>query len=129
VGKARGERRQACRSSVRVEPAPIFRIGTVAAETPSRLRLVRGRADAEPSPLAQPEVRVRCALCGLRERIETRQRRPLSASVTGVVTCHQLDCGHAWHRTIANVGGIFPGLVRNATFIPCDCRDAAPEGR
>ena len=128
MGKARGERRQACRSSVRVEPAPIFRIGTVAAETPSRLRLVRGRADAEPSPLGQSEVRVRCALCGPRERIETR-RTPLSDGVTGVITCHQLDCGHAWHRTIASVGGIFPGLVRNATFIPCDCRDATPEGR
>jgi hypothetical protein len=44
--------------------------------------------------------------------------------VAGVITCHQLECGHAWHRTIAYVGGIFPGLARNATFAPCDCPDA-----
>ena len=118
--KNRGERPQACRVRVPLEPAPIFRI-----DGPG-LRLVQGGAGAEPTQPEQPGVRVRCALCGVRERTETRSR-PLSADVAGVVTCHQLDCGHAWHRTIANVGGIFPGLVRNATFVPCDCR--APDGR
>ena len=127
--KNRGARPQASRSRVRaLEPARIFRVGTMAAETRSGLRLVQGRADAKPSPLGQPEHRVRCAVCGPRERTETR-RRLLSDGVAGVITCHQLDCGHAWHRTVANVGGIFPGLVRNGTFIPCDCDDAASERR
>ena len=40
------------------------------------------------------------------------------------VTCVRLSCGHTWHRTIRNIGGIFPGSTRNATVAPCDC---APE--
>jgi len=65
-------------------------------------------------------VRARCGLCGPREQTELRARS-LSAGLAGVVTCHELECGHAWHRTVANVGRIFPGLARNATFAPCDC--------
>ena len=38
-----------------------------------------------------------------------------------VLTCVRLTCGHTWHRTIRNIGGIFPGSPRNATFAPCDC--------
>jgi len=82
---------------------------------------INGSLDVETAQAAQVGVRARCALCGLREQTETRVR-PLSAGLAGVVTCHRLECGHAWHRTIANVGRIFPGLVRNATFAPCDCR-------
>lgn len=71
----------------------------------------------DPAPVV---VRARCGLCGPREQTQLRTRR-LSAGLAGVVTCHELECGHAWHRTVANVGHIFPGLVRNATFVPCDC--------
>jgi hypothetical protein len=89
--------------------------------TPRPLRLLlQGSVHAEASPATEAGVKARCALCGLREQAEI-ERRSLSASLAGVVTCHQLECGHAWHRTIANVGRIFPGLVRNATFVPCDC--------
>ena len=83
---------------------------------------------ADPIPTLEAHASTRCPLCNLHDRPEIR-RRPLSASVAGVITCHLLDCGHAWHRTIANVGGIFPGLVRNATFAPCDCSDDMHEGR
>ena len=65
----------------------------------------------------------RCEVCGARDRVETGSKH-LSAGPEGVVTCHRLACGHAWHRMVANVGSIFPGLVRNATFVPCDCSDA-----
>ena len=84
----------------------------------------RGHVLAEEAAVQAADTResTRCILCGLREQAVTR-RIPLSASVAGVITCHLLACGHAWHRTIANVGGIFPGLVRNATFAPCDCPD------
>jgi hypothetical protein len=101
------------------------RMSAPAAGAFQRLRLVQGRADTEPSQAAAAEVpaSTRCGLCGLRDRAVTRSR-PLSASLAGVITCQRLECGHAWHRTIANVGGIFPGLARNATFAPCDCPDA-----
>jgi len=71
--------------------------------------------DAEPTI-----VRARCPLCGPHAQMELRTR-PLSSGPAGVITCHELECGHTWHRTVANVGHIFPGLVRNATFVPCDC--------
>jgi len=71
--------------------------------------------DAEPAI-----VRARCPLCGPHAQMELRTR-PLSSGPAGVITCHELECGHTWHRTVANVGHIFPGLVRNATFVPCDC--------
>jgi len=128
VEKHRGERPQAYRRMGAPEPARIFRIDGVAAEARPRLRLVQSGADAEPTQPEQPVVRVRCVLCGIRERTETR-RTPLSTGAAGVITCHQLDCGHTWHRTVANVGGIFPGLVRNATFVPCDCGDGAHQGQ
>jgi hypothetical protein len=86
------------------------------------------RIDVEASQGAEAVVRARCGLCGIRERTETRMTH-LSAGPGGVVTCHQLDCGHAWHRTVAHVGRIFPGLVRNATFVPCDCSDELSERR
>jgi len=66
---------------------------------------------------------MKCGICGPREQADPRSRL-LTRNATGVVTCHRLACGHGWHRTIPDVGGIFPGLVRNATFAPCDC----PEG-
>ena len=71
---------------------------------------------------ADAGVKARCSLCGPRDQAEIR-RTLLSAGLAGVITCHQLECGHTWHRTVANVGRIFPGLVRNATFAPCDCAD------
>lgn len=83
---------------------------------------------ADSSQAAEARASTRCGLCNFRDTAELR-RRPLSASVAGVITCHVLECGHAWHRTVANVGGIFPGLVRNATFAPCDCADDIHERR
>jgi hypothetical protein len=82
----------------------------------------------DPIDVAPEVVRARCGLCGPHPRVELRTR-PLSAGPAGVVTCHELECGHAWHRTVANVGQIFPGLVRNATFAPCDCQHDAHEAR
>jgi hypothetical protein len=79
-----------------------------------------GRLDVGPSQTAIAWGNARCELCGVRDRVETG-RKPLSSGLAGVVTCHRLSCGHAWHRTVAHVGHIFPGLVRNATFVPCDC--------
>ena len=84
------------------------------------------RNNTEASDTATAGFKARCGLCGLRDRAETG-RKHLSAGLAGVVTCHQLECGHAWHRTVANVGRIFPGLVRNATFVPCDCSDEMRE--
>ena len=84
-------------------------------------RIVR-RPDLVPSAAAIAWGNARCEICGLRDRVETG-RKHLSTGPAGVVTCHQLACGHAWHRIVANVGRIFPGLLRNATFVPCDCSD------
>jgi hypothetical protein len=80
------------------------------------------RSDGQPggSPIGWGNAR--CESCGARDRVETG-RKHLSAGPAGVITCHQLACGHAWHRIVANVGSIFPGLLRNATFVPCDCTD------
>lgn len=107
---------------------PAIQLYGVTADAPRPLRLVHDRAQAEAADAARVGVRARCGLCGLRERAEIRTT-PLSAGLAGVVTCHQLECGHGWHRTIANVGSIFPGLVRNATFVPCDCPQDVREGR
>ena len=85
-----------------------------------------GRLDVGPTEAAIAWGNARCELCGARDRVETG-RKQLSSGVAGVVTCHRLACGHAWHRTVANVGHIFPGLVRNATFVPCDCQDELGE--
>jgi hypothetical protein len=84
--------------------------------------MTMSRLDVPPTHAALAWGNARCELCGLRDCVETG-RRNLDAGPAGVVTCHQLACGHAWHRTVANVGQIFPGLVRNATFVPCDCGD------
>ena len=80
------------------------------------------RVDIEPSEAPIAWGNARCELCGVRDRVEMGNRR-LSAGPAGIVTCHRLACGHAWHRTVATVGSIFPGLLRNATFLPCDCLD------
>jgi hypothetical protein len=64
--------------------------------------------------------RVACALCGpLLQDIATS--RPLQNTHLHAITCVRLSCGHDVHRTIKNIGGIFPGSTRNATFGPCDC--------
>jgi hypothetical protein len=115
---ARNQRRERCRVRT-VSDGATIRINGVATNTPQPLRLVEA---------ARPGVKTRCSLCGPHEQSEMRWK-PLSAGLAGVITCHQLECGHAWHRTIANVGGIFPGLVRNATFAPCDCLGEAHEAR
>jgi hypothetical protein len=86
------------------------------------------RIDVDASQAAPAGPRTKCGLCGVRDRAETG-RQHLSSSLAGVVTCHQLECGHAWHRIVANVGRIFPGLVRNATFVPCDCQHEMRESR
>jgi len=70
--------------------------------------------------LVKVPVRVPCALCGpLLQDIAVS--RTLENTHLHVVTCVRLSCGHDVHRTIKNIGGIFPGSTRNATFAACDC--------
>jgi hypothetical protein len=61
-----------------------------------------------------------CPRCGptLQDIAASRAIENISAHV---LTCVRLACGHIWHRTVRNIGGIFPGSPRNATFAPCDC--------
>ncbi|MGH7553864.1 MAG: hypothetical protein ACREMQ_12635 [Longimicrobiales bacterium] len=65
-------------------------------------------------------VRVVCPRCGV-EPQGVAASRIVENTQAHVVTCLRLACGHAWHRTIRNIGGLFPGNPRNATLAPCDC--------
>ena len=63
---------------------------------------------------------VLCPGCGPIHQ-EVAASRMVENTSTHVVTCVRLSCGHVWHRTIRNIGGIFPGSPRNVTFALCDC--------
>jgi len=66
-------------------------------------------------------VRILCPRCGPTNAQGIAASRPIENTDAHVLTCVRLSCGHTWHRTIRNIGGIFPGSPRNATFAPCDC--------
>ena len=68
--------------------------------------------------------RMACPSCGLTPLHDVTTSTTMENIVAHVVTCVRLSCGHVWHRTIRNIGGIFPGSPRNAAVAPCDCTAA-----
>ena len=40
-----------------------------------------------------------CKTCGPDEQTETREPKLVSKGLRETIMCHQLACGHAWHRT------------------------------
>ena len=64
--------------------------------------------------------RIVCSHCGPGLQ-DIAASRAIENTSDHVLTCVRLACGHTWHRTVRNIGGIFPGSPRNATFAPCDC--------
>lgn len=64
--------------------------------------------------------RILCPQCGPIPQ-DIAASRTIENTRAHVMTCLRLTCGHAWHRAVRNIGGIFPGSARNATFAPCDC--------
>jgi hypothetical protein len=62
----------------------------------------------------RPPHSVMCDTCEPHDQTETREPKLVSRSLLGTITCHQLSCGHAWHRTAAT-GSDAPGLTE------CDC--------
>ena len=65
-------------------------------------------------------VRIPCPQCGPMLQ-DIAASSGIENTNAHIITCVRLSCGHTWHRTIRNIGGIFPGSARNATFAPCDC--------
>jgi len=70
--------------------------------------------------VATATVRILCPHCGPMAQ-DVAESKGIENTNAHVVTCVRLSCGHVWHRTIRNIGGIFPGSARNATLAPCDC--------
>ena len=77
------------------------------------------RMAATPKPLTMT-----CPHCGPAKQRVAQSRVVFDRA--HVITCMELACGHAWHRTMPNVRGLFPGSLRNATFAPCDCPSESP---
>ena len=62
---------------------------------------------------ATKATRILCPHCGPNPR-DGAASRAIENTGAHVTTCVRLSCGHAWHRTVRNIGGIFPGSPRNA---------------
>jgi hypothetical protein len=65
-------------------------------------------------PSGQCAVFMGCETCGPDHQTETREPKLVSRSLLHTTTCHQLACGHAWHRTAATGNGA-PAVTK------CDC--------
>ena len=70
---------------------------------------------------ATTQTRMACPTCGPNLLHDVTASTPMENTAAHVVTCVRLSCGHSWHRTIRNIGGLFPGSSRNATVVACHC--------
>ena len=70
---------------------------------------------------ATTQTRMACPTCAPNLLHDVTASTPMENTAAHVVTCVRLSCGHSWHRTIRNIGGLFPGSSRNATVVACHC--------
>src|SRR6185503_4179763 len=60
-----------------------------------------------------------CKTCGPDHQTETREPKLVSKGLRETIMCHQLACGHAWHRT-AVIGSAALGAACNCRSLTVD---------